>query len=70
MNSTTAPEILFEGNYLLANNIGLRDYDISPDGERFLVLKAVAEAPDATVGDRIVIVENWFEELKRLVPTD
>ncbi len=38
---------------------------ISPDGEQFLMLKANAGAPED-----IVVVLNWFEELKRLVPTE
>ncbi len=42
----------------------LPDGDISPDGERFLVIKEGAAAAE------FVIVVNWFEELKRLVPTD
>jgi serine/threonine-protein kinase len=44
-----------------------RPYDVSPDGARFLMLKPVDERDSA---DRIVVVENWTEELKRLVPTD
>lgn len=35
-------------------------YDVSPDGQRFLVIK------DA--GAQMVVVENWFEELKAKVP--
>jgi len=44
-----------------------RNYDVSKDG-RFLALKA-AEA-DTAAPARIVIVEHWFEELKRLVPVN
>ena len=33
-------------------------YDISPDDRRFLTLRAVS--PER----RLVLVENWFEELK------
>ena len=40
-------------------------WDISPDGERFLMMK---EATDETA--QLVIVLDWFEELKRLVPTN
>ena len=38
---------------------------ISPNGERFLMLKAPTPPPEG-----IVVVQNWFEELKRLVPTN
>jgi hypothetical protein len=44
-------------------------YDISPDGQRFLMLKQ-SSLPDRTSAPRsITVVQNWFEELKRLVPT-
>ncbi len=42
------------------------DYDVSPDGQRFLINTLVEEA-DAT---SITLVLNWFEELKRLAPTN
>jgi serine/threonine-protein kinase len=44
-----------------------RSYDISRDHERFLMLK---QGDDATPGaaPSIVVVQNWHEELKRLVP--
>ena len=41
-------------------------YDVSPDGQRFLI-NILLEEEDAT---SITLVLNWFEELKRLVPTD
>ena len=37
-------------------------YDVAADG-RFLM---VEEDPDESV--RVIVVQNWFEELKRLVP--
>ena len=44
-------------------------YDVSADGTRFLAsLPALAEEGGPTY--RVVVFENWFEELKRLVPTD
>jgi len=58
--------VLFEGTYL--QGIGRR-HDLAPDG-RFLMIKPTgASAEDATSAlPQIVVVENWFEELKRLVP--
>jgi hypothetical protein len=35
-------------------------YDVSPDGKRFLMMKAGT----GTSTDRVIVVENWFEELK------
>ena len=44
----------------------LPNYDLSPDGQRFLML-----APVGTGGaTQINVVLNWTEELKRLVPTE
>ncbi len=48
------PRVLFEGSYLPG-------FDISPDGQRFLMMKFETEST-------INIVLNWFEELERLVP--
>ncbi len=42
------------------------EYDVSADGQRFLINTRVEEK-DPTP---ITLVLNWFEELKRLVPTD
>ena len=43
-------------------------YDVSPDGQRFLVVKLVEGADQAAPPPQIVVVQNWFEELKRLAP--
>jgi hypothetical protein len=43
-------------------------YDVSADGRRFLMIKAAAADHDAAPA-KIVIVQNWTEELRRLVPT-
>jgi len=46
----------------------VRAYDASPDG---MIFYATMNKPGARTEaiTRINIVENWFEELKRLVPT-
>ncbi len=48
---------------------GYRDYDISPDGERLLMVFPM-DQPDTGEPARlqINIVQNWFEELKERVP--
>ena len=43
-------------------------YDVSPDGKRFLMIKEGSGSAKQPA-DRIVVVQNWLEELKRLVPT-
>jgi Tol biopolymer transport system component len=58
-------QVLFEGQYVNHSvPAGFQYYDISPDGKRFLMLKEVT--PEV---NQINVVQNWFEELKRLVPT-
>jgi hypothetical protein len=42
---------------------------MAPDGQRFLFLKAVSTASSGAATQRLMFVENWFEELKRRVPT-
>ncbi len=63
--SAGTPGLLFEGpNYI--NGLNMRYYDISLDGQRFLMLKATEQQEAAT---QINVVLNWFEELKQRVPT-
>ena len=39
-----------------------RNFDVSPDGQRFLMIK------DGPVRDQLVVVQRWFEELKARGP--
>ena len=61
------PEVLFEGAYLAPAGTN-RPYDLTPNGDRFVMIKTGSTSD----GDapQIVLVQNWFEELTRLVPTD
>jgi serine/threonine-protein kinase len=61
----TAAPIPFQ----IAPNIA---FDVSADGERFLVLKlGLTDAALDAMQPRVIIVQNWIEgELKRLVPVD
>jgi len=58
--------MLFQGPYLPTPGT-LPNYDVSPDGQRFLMLKPSEQSEAAPT--QINVVLNWFEELKRLVPT-
>lgn len=58
-------ETIFEWNYHFDG--GGRSCSISPNGERFLVVQEVEEDNFST---ELVVVLNWFEELKRLAPAD
>jgi eukaryotic-like serine/threonine-protein kinase len=56
---------LFEGPYV-PTPLTAPNYDVSPDGQRFLMLKP---SPSTEVAPtQINVVLNWFEELKRRVP--
>ncbi len=58
------PTLLFEQSYL--GNDNASNYDVSPDGQRFVMVK---EGDQESEPPQIHVVLNWFEELKRLVPT-
>jgi serine/threonine-protein kinase len=60
------PRLLFEGPYLLSAG-NLPAYDVSPDGQRFLM---VVESEQEEPPTQINLVLNWFEELNRQVPTE
>jgi serine/threonine protein kinase len=63
-----APTKVLDARYVVSTGGNfLRNYDVAPDGQRFLMLKRPG---DATAGPpQIVVVQHFDEELKRLVPT-
>jgi serine/threonine-protein kinase len=65
--SAASPRLLFEGQYYYT--ITHRMYDVAPDGNRFLMIKAAPTAEGDKPSQQLVVVLNWTEELKRLVPT-
>jgi serine/threonine-protein kinase len=64
---TTTSTVVKDGYVTVLPSFLGRSYDISPDGQRFLVLKSTSE-PKAPPTE-LVIVQHFDEELKRLVPT-
>jgi serine/threonine protein kinase len=63
--SADKPKMLFEGQYV-PSLATMHNYDVSPDGQRFLMVK---DSEQATLTTQINVVLNWFEELKQKVPT-
>jgi Tol biopolymer transport system component len=61
--SAGKPKMLFEGPSV-PNSPTTTYYDVSADGQRFLMIKPAEQAQAAT---QIVVVQNWFEELKQKV---
>jgi eukaryotic-like serine/threonine-protein kinase len=63
------PRKLLDGPYLFHPPAALgRMYDVSRDGQRFLMIKESGGTDARPPSARIILVLNWFEELKRLVP--
>jgi len=56
------PRPLFEQQYTFGAGITIPNYDVTPDGQRFVMVK------EESTARRLNVVLNWFEELKRLVP--
>ena len=56
-------EVLFRGRYRWTGT--RHQYDLAPNGERFLMID---EDADDNQSPSIVVVQNWFEELKARAP--
>lgn len=62
--SASKSKMLFQGPYVPTTGT-LPFYDVSPGGQRFLMFKPAEQTASLT---QIVVVQNWFEELRRLAP--
>jgi serine/threonine-protein kinase len=62
-----AAQVFLEWNYEEGSYLWSPNFDIAPDGKSLVFVKADEEWGRAT---EIRVVFNWFEELKRLVPTE
>jgi serine/threonine-protein kinase len=58
------PTMLFEGPYVF--DVGPTQYDAARDGRLLMVKPVDAEGDGAS--RQLVLVQNWFEELRRLAP--
>ncbi len=63
--SAGSPVKVIEGPYATGAPMTARNYDVSTDGQRFLMVKQPANQAPAP---QIVVVHNWTTELKRLAP--
>ena len=65
------PKVIVDGPFTTTlTGIAGRLYDVSPDGQRFLMTKAVEGAGQQAPPPQVIVVQNWFEELKRLAPVN
>ncbi len=67
--TSSVPVKVLDNRYDLGGDISARRYDVSRDGRRFLVLKDASGSDQTSAPASLIVVENWFEELKRRVPT-
>ncbi len=59
------PTILFEGPYHYGRSDLTPQYDVASDGRFLMIQPSDGQVEPAQIN----VVLNWFEELKRLVPT-
>ena len=69
-DSAGKPTLLFEGPYDLKIGSGASNYDVTPDGQGFVMIRTEQSTTESSGTTQITLVLNWFEELKRLVPTE
>ena len=62
------PVELFERRFTF-DQFGNENYDIADDGQRFVMLPDTGQNTQGG-GGNVTLVTNWFDELKRLVPTN
>ena len=67
------PEVVFEQTYIASGGAGGgigvgRTYDVSPDGKRFLMIQE--RSGDEIEPPQLILVQNWLDELNRLVPVE
>jgi hypothetical protein len=65
--AATPPTMLVKEGYRTspAGNFG-RTYDVAPDGQRFLMIKAQRGSDQTAAPASLIVVQHWVEELKRL----
>ena len=63
--ATSPTTVVKEGYWTTPDGIVGRTYDLSPDAQRFLVLKPAREA---NAPPQVIVVQHFDEELKRMAP--
>ena len=67
--ATTPTPLVKEGSFTDPGAFIGRTYDISSDGQRFLMIKEGGGTDQTAAPPQIIVVQHWTEELKRLVAT-
>jgi hypothetical protein len=61
------PQVLFETAMVVS--VSGRPYDVAPDGRFLIIIRGGQNEAGGGTASNLIVVQNWFEELKRLVPT-
>ncbi len=62
------PSVVFSGSYRPSAVGRARAWDLSPDGQQFLMIASAGEATGTTEDLRLILVQDWFEELRERLP--
>jgi len=63
--------VLFEGDYVEEQpGQGAHNYDVAGDGRRFIMMAPAPQQERENAPPQLIVVQDWLEELKRLVPTN
>jgi serine/threonine-protein kinase len=65
--SAGSPAKVLEGTNATGSPGSSRNYDVSPDGQRFLMVK---QSANQAAAPQIIVVQNWLEELKAAYLSD
>lgn len=69
--SWSTPRSVFSTRSYFVPRTDARRYSMSPDGRQFLVLKPTSgENTEGNWSPELILVQNWHEEMQRLVPTN
>jgi hypothetical protein len=67
---TGAPRDLFDGDYVAGPGAQPREYHVGPDGRFLMQRRGLQQDGEDQTLTQVVLVQNWFQELERLVPTN
>ena len=58
----SSPRLLFEQSYAFGSGITIANYDVTRDGQPFIMVK------DESAAARLHVILNWFTDLNRWAP--
>jgi Tol biopolymer transport system component len=68
--SVSEPRVLFQSDHFSVAGGGSRQYHVAPDGRFLMIRSGGAQSGEPDVYDHLIVVENWLDELQRLVPNN